>query len=65
MDGVIWAGILGVGVLYEAYALWRDKDGTEPLTWWVRRVMGYSHLFRWWVIAFCIWLTFHFAVGLN
>ena len=64
IDGIVWAVILGVGVAYEGFALWRDSDGVEPLTWWVRRVMAYSLLFRWTVIAFCVWLTLHFWIGL-
>jgi hypothetical protein len=65
IDGLIWLAILGVGCAYEAFSLWRSDDSVEPLTWWVRRAMAYSLLFRWTVIAFCVWLLLHFAVGVE
>lgn len=61
----VWVAWLVAFPLIEGYALWRDHDHAQPLTYYVRKVMRYSWFFRAMVLVGVAWLFLHFAVGLG
>ena len=61
----LWLVWLLAFPLLEGYALWHNNDKAQPLTFYIRAFMGYSWVFRAWVLVGVAWLFFHFAVGLG
>jgi hypothetical protein len=62
---IIWGAWVVFGVVWELYAVWREKrDGTLPLTRIVRdKLMRKSIFARLGVLLFLGWLSLHFLVG--
>ena len=57
----VWLAWLIAFPLIEGYALWHNNDKAEPLTFYVRRFMGYSLFFKIGVLWGLVWLILHFG----
>jgi hypothetical protein len=61
---VVFSVVLAVLGIAEAVGLYDEhrggKTSWQPLTWYIRKA---PKLVRWAVLAFCVWLVYHFSIG--
>ena len=59
---IVW-GVFTVGffVLWEVIGLINREDDKQPLTFFIRKMVGTPNNPMWWVlVSICIWMIYHF-----
>jgi hypothetical protein len=59
---IIWAVVtLGFFVIWEVIGLANREDDKQPLTFFIRKLVGTPNNPVWWVLAaICFWMVYHF-----